>query len=161
MPRYEYQVVPAPVKGLKARGVKTPESRFANTLQDVMNRMGAEGWEYQRAEMLPSTERSGLTGSTTTYRNVLVFRRARADDISMSRPVVLEPVTDATDDIEDLPEPVAEIAVAAPPEPAEAEQPGGQPGAIGMLRDNGVEELSDVAGMTHALKKRASQKKST
>lgn len=42
-----------------------------------MNDMAASGWEYQRAETLPSTERAGLTGSTTEWRNLLVFRRAR------------------------------------------------------------------------------------
>jgi hypothetical protein len=78
MPRYEYKVVPAPVKGRKARGVKSPEGRFALSVEDVLNEMGAEGWEYLRAELLPSEERSGLTGSTTHWRNVLVFRRALA-----------------------------------------------------------------------------------
>lgn len=79
MPRYEYKVVPAPVKGRKAKGVKTPEGRFALSIEDVLNTMGAEGWEYLRAELLPSEERSGLTSTTTNWRNVLVFRRALED----------------------------------------------------------------------------------
>ena len=37
--------------------------------------MAANGWEYVRAETLPCEERSGLTGRTTVYHNVLVFRR--------------------------------------------------------------------------------------
>ena len=76
MQRYEYKVVPAPKKGTKAKGVKTPEGRFAVTIEQLLNEMGAEGWEYQSAELLPSEERVGLTGSTTNWRNVLVFRRA-------------------------------------------------------------------------------------
>ncbi len=72
---YEYKVVPAPEKGTKAKGVKAPEARFALMLQDVMNQHAAEGWEYQRAETLPSQERAGLTSSATVFRNVLVFRR--------------------------------------------------------------------------------------
>lgn len=76
MTRYEYKVVPAPTKGTKARGVKTPQGRFAHSVETVLNAMGAEGWEYLRAELLPSDERSGLTGTTTNWRNVLVFRRA-------------------------------------------------------------------------------------
>jgi len=76
MARYEYKVVPAPSKGRKARGVKTPEGRFALSIEDVLNQMGEEGWEYLRAELLPSEERSGLTSSITQWRNVLVFRRA-------------------------------------------------------------------------------------
>ncbi len=75
MPRYEYKVIPAPQKGAKAKGVKTPEGRFATSVEQVLNEMGQQGWEYQRAELLPSEERSGLTGSTTNWRNVLVFRR--------------------------------------------------------------------------------------
>lgn len=65
MPNYQYRVVPAPQKGLKAKGVRSPEARFSNALEDLMNRMGDEGWEYQRAETLPSLERSGLTKTTT------------------------------------------------------------------------------------------------
>ncbi|WP_289080503.1 hypothetical protein [uncultured Sulfitobacter sp.] len=77
MPRYEYKVVPAPTKGLKAKNVKGAEARFSHALQELMNGLSGYGWEYQRAETLPSIERAGLTGSTTEWRNVLVFRRLR------------------------------------------------------------------------------------
>lgn len=75
MPRYEYKVVPAPKKGEKARGVRTPEDRFALALTTLMNQLGAEGWDYVRADSLPSEERSGFTGRTTVVQNLLVFRR--------------------------------------------------------------------------------------
>ena len=75
MNRFEYKVVPAPQKGTKAKGAKSAEDRFAVSVEQLLNRMGQDGWEYQRAELLPSEERSGLTGSTTNWRNVLVFRR--------------------------------------------------------------------------------------
>ncbi|MDP5217800.1 DUF4177 domain-containing protein [Ruegeria sp. 2205SS24-7] len=75
MARYEYKVVPAPAKGTKAKGIKTPEGRFALSVEELLNLQAAEGWEYQRAELLPSEEKSGLTGSTTNWRNVLIFRR--------------------------------------------------------------------------------------
>ncbi|MBY6090195.1 DUF4177 domain-containing protein [Maritimibacter alkaliphilus] len=90
MTRFEYKVVPAPVRGQKAKGVKTPESRFAHALEQVMNDMAAEGWEYLRAETLPSEERSGFTSTTTTYRNVLVFRRPRPADAAPFQPELLE-----------------------------------------------------------------------
>ena len=77
MPIYEYKVVPAPGKGTKAKGVKTAEGRFALSVEAELNRLAAGGWEYLRAELLPSEERSGLTGSVTNWRNVLVFRRAK------------------------------------------------------------------------------------
>ena len=75
MSAYEYKVVPAPAKGQKGKGVKTGEARFALALETLMNEMATEGWEYQRAETLPSQERSGIAGSVTEWRNVLVFRR--------------------------------------------------------------------------------------
>lgn len=90
MPVYEYKVVPAPSKGRKARGVKGTENRFAFAIETVMNDMAASGWEFQRTETLPSEERSGLTSSTTTFRNIMVFRRPRTDDVSAFRPKLLE-----------------------------------------------------------------------
>lgn len=80
MPRYEYKVIPAPHRGEKVKGVRTPEARFAHAVQTVMNEIAADGWEYLRSEMLPSTERSGLTGSKTAWRNLLVFRRIAVTD---------------------------------------------------------------------------------
>ncbi|UYV38958.1 DUF4177 domain-containing protein [Rhodobacteraceae bacterium D3-12] len=78
MTLYEYKVVPAPRKGVKSKGLKTNEARFSFAIQELMNEHGAEGWEYQRAETLPCDERQGLTGSHTVYRDMLVFRRPRA-----------------------------------------------------------------------------------
>jgi len=75
MPRYEYKVIPAPRRGEKARGVKTTEERFALALTALMNELGAEGWDYVRADTLPVDERSGLTGTKTSFQNLLVFRR--------------------------------------------------------------------------------------
>lgn len=77
MSRFEYKVVPAPTRGQRAAGVKGPEGRFAHALSALMNEMAREGWEYQRAETLPCEERQGLTGKTTVFRNLLVFRRLR------------------------------------------------------------------------------------
>lgn len=95
MSRYEYKVVPAPQKGQKTKGVKTAEGRFALSVEAVLNEMAASGWEYQRAELLPSEERSGLTGSTTNWRNVLIFRRALDADEATMAPVMETPATPA------------------------------------------------------------------
>ncbi|KIC07927.1 hypothetical protein RA19_22700 [Leisingera sp. ANG-M1] len=154
MQAFEYKVVPAPAKGTKAKGVKSPEARFANSIEILLNEMAAEGWEFQRAELLPSEERSGLTGSTTNWRNVMVFRRAVAADQPAEAPA------------EDAAAPVPEFRHSEPPltaaagdplAPPEATQVPG-PGAAKMQADDGVEELSPVSGMTAALKKRAEQK---
>lgn len=116
MPQYEYKVVPAPAKGTKSKAVKTPAGRFALSVETVLNQMGSDGWEYLRAELLPSEERSGLTGSTTHWRNVLVFRRTvetessnLLDDLDEMLP---EPdLSDAVAMIEPL---VAASVIAAP-----------------------------------------------
>lgn len=75
MQRFEFKVIPAPKRGEKARGVKSTEDRFALALTSLMNQLGAEGWDYVRADALPCEERVGLTGTKTTFQNVLVFRR--------------------------------------------------------------------------------------
>lgn len=138
MPKYEYKVVPAPAKGLKARGVRGHEARFAYALQDLMNRMGADGWEYQRAETLPSEERHGLTTVTTTYRNVLVFRRI-ASDTEDYAPRLLEP------------------PVAAPP-PKDKDDEDGPGNFFVHASDNGVEDTADMDSPAAALlRARASQ----
>ncbi len=72
---FEYKVVPAPTRGKKAKGLKSPADRFANALGAVINEMAAEGWEYQRTDTLPAEERHGLTGRSTVFQNMLIFRR--------------------------------------------------------------------------------------
>ena len=76
MTHYEYKVIPAPTRGRKTKGVKTAEGRFALGVETVLNDLARDGWEYLRADLLPSEERSGLTGTAIKWRNVLVFRRA-------------------------------------------------------------------------------------
>jgi hypothetical protein len=78
MQRYEYKVIPAPFRGEKAKGAKTPADRFAHTLTGLMNEMAADGWDFHRADTLPAEERAGLTRKVTVYQNLLTFRRALA-----------------------------------------------------------------------------------
>jgi len=117
MRRYEYKVVPAPTKGVKAKGVKTPEGRFSNALQEALNGVAGDGWEYCRAELLPSEERTGLTGSTTNWRNVLVFRREIEAELVAQAPAV----------VVEMPKPEAEAPVAVPQQPqVRAAEPSGE-----------------------------------
>lgn len=127
MPQYEYKVVPAPSKGLKAKGVRGPEARFAHALEELMNRMGAEGWEYQRAETLPAEERHGLTNVTTTYRNMLVFRRPRGGTLEEFQPRLLDAPAPAP-----LPAPESQSKDDVPDS------------FFGAARDNGVEDAEDM-----------------
>ncbi|MFT4014539.1 MAG: DUF4177 domain-containing protein [Paracoccus sp. (in: a-proteobacteria)] len=76
MSRYEYIAIPAPARGEKTKSAKAGIDRFAATLTDTLNQMADDGWNYVRAETLPAEERSGLTGRSTVYHNLLIFRRA-------------------------------------------------------------------------------------
>lgn len=91
MPHFEYKVVPAPAKAQKVKGVKTPEGRFAHTVESELNRMGEAGWEYLRAELLPNEERSGLKAAQTKWRTVLIFRRSVETEADALHARVLEP----------------------------------------------------------------------
>ncbi|RKF14962.1 DUF4177 domain-containing protein [Roseovarius spongiae] len=116
MIRYEYRVLSAPTKGLKAPGKKTPEARHANAVETLLNAQAAEGWEFMRTDLLPSDERQGLTSSQTVYRTVMVFRR---------------PVTDAADEVIADAQAAAETKATQPtPEraaPITPQHPGGAP----------------------------------
>lgn len=82
MQRYEYKVIASPRRGVKAKGAKTNRDRFANALSELMNAEAKEGWEYQRAESLPSEEKPGLLkAAVEIYQSVLVFRREIASAV--------------------------------------------------------------------------------
>jgi hypothetical protein len=94
MQRYEYKVVPSPRKGEKSRSARTTPDRFALALTTLMNKLGQDGWEYLRADALPCDERAGLTGTKTTYQNMLVFRR-QLDAVDAS-PLILPAADEVT-----------------------------------------------------------------
>lgn len=73
MPDHEYRVIPAPARAPKSKQKGTDP--FARSIQDVLNAEARDGWEYLRAETLPQQERSGLTGTRTGFKTLLVFRR--------------------------------------------------------------------------------------
>ena len=123
MQRFEYKVVPAPKRGEKARGVKTTEDRFALALTQLMNELGADGWDYVRSDALPCEERTGFTGTKTTFQNMLVFRRVIGvmDEDLPDRPAVRISVTEAA---------------AVAPKLGPAETPGGVAPAVGPAKSN-------------------------
>lgn len=188
MPRYEYKVVPAPTKGKKAKGVKGAEARFSHAIQELMNGLAGYGWEYQRAETLPSIERSGLTSTTTEWRNVLVFRRLRENDAEAFAPELLPAPEAAPIAPAAVAEAASEAAAPEPSEPVEttaAETPAEVAAANDRVSeepskpeaenpepvdekpkltddpfDNGVEDTSDVEGVGTTLTSLAEARKS-
>lgn len=83
MDAWEYRIEPAPLKGKGAKGIRGRDAKYANALSLVMNELGAQGWEYLRADTLPCEERAGLTSKTIHYVNMLVFRRKIATEAEM------------------------------------------------------------------------------
>jgi hypothetical protein len=163
MPRYEYKVVPAPQKGLKAKGVRSAEARFSNALETLMNEMAEDGWDYQRAETLPSIERSGLASTTTEWRNVLVFRRLRETAAEAFAPELLAP----PQELSDQPDPASIAEADQIPEtqetaPQKEVEPTAQTSPEGPTqpRDNGVEDTDNVAGFGTSLEQHAAYRKS-
>lgn len=94
MPGYEYKVVPAPKKAGKIKGARGTDQKFAGALAELMNQYGRDGWEYQRTDTLPCEERQGLTGKTTTFQNMLIFRKEIMQDAA--EPVEMSIRTPAT-----------------------------------------------------------------
>lgn len=118
---YEYTTIAAPSRGEKAKEAKTPTDRYALALTSELNRMAADGWEYVRADVLPSEERSGLAGRATVYHNLLVFRRAKP----VAAPEMIEadkrpkPEYPAADSPAPAPRPVPHLPEAAAPQRAD------------------------------------------
>jgi len=103
--RFEYTAIPAPTRGEKAKDAKTPTDRYALAVAAELNRMASEGWEYIRADVLPSEERSGLTGRATVYHNLLIFRRPQTAPAG------------SVADMERRPQPVYPAAASPAPQP--------------------------------------------
>ena len=143
---YEYKVVPAPTKGTKAKGVKGPEARFSLSIETLLNEVAAEGWEYQRAETLPSIERAGLTSTTTEWRNVLIFRRPLEDEQSAAA---------ETPDLLPAPEAVAPIAAAALGGVTRVQEAPPEAATPVVLPDVAVEEASENADDPDASEERS------
>ena len=159
MPRYEYRVITAPARGIKAKGIGSAEARFAHALEEAMNTMAKDGWEYQRAETLPSVERTSVSTKTTIWRNVLVFRRS-LPQARTPRPAVLQltdpvPKEASVAHTSHMPRPLPEIVAPQHPE----DDASRSQGASRMLVDNGVEGVSDVAGLSTSLKQLAANRK--
>jgi len=131
---FEYKVVPAPTRGKKAKGLKTRADRFAHALAEVMNELAAEGWDYLRTDTLPSEERQGLTGRTTVFQNMLVFRRSAAATENAGADA--GPETPAIDGVVDA---IAETHAPKLPSAAEAQDAPEAPSArIGVAGRRGV-----------------------
>ena len=116
---YEYQVIPAPSRAPKIKGVKQAAERFAHTLTELMNEAAADGWEYVRTDTLPLEENRGLTRkATTSFQNLMVFRRPLAGHAVQSPAAAMQQLQDRS---------FAEPQVARRPDLLEDGDPFGEP----------------------------------
>jgi hypothetical protein len=77
MQKIEYKVVAAPRAAKKFKGVKTHADRFARTVEETIAEEAVNGWEYFRADTLPSDQKGGLLRKgTESYQTLLIFRRS-------------------------------------------------------------------------------------
>ena len=83
--RYEYKLIPAPAEAPKVKGVRGATARYVHRLEEVLNAMGAAGWDYVRCDrMHVSAPRGWLRRPEERDETLLVFRRAR--DASAAAP---------------------------------------------------------------------------
>lgn len=92
MTAHEYRVVPAPRRGMKGKGPRRPEDRFAQAVESEMNRMAADGWEFVRSDTLPCERKSNwFSGPVTVFETLLVFRRALAEEDAQATRTTMPP----------------------------------------------------------------------
>ena len=74
---YEYKCVAAPERAKRKKGARSRTDRVALAMQEIISAEAVDGWEYQRTDLIPIEERSGLfSRAHEVHRAVLVFRRA-------------------------------------------------------------------------------------
>ena len=84
MQSHEYRVIPAPRRGVKIKGARTPEDRFARAVEGEMNRMARDGWEFVRSDTLPCEQKaSWFSKPATVFQTLLVFRRAKVEEATV------------------------------------------------------------------------------
>jgi hypothetical protein len=87
MQSHEYKVVPSPKRGMRAKGARRAEDRFARAIESEMNRLAAEGWEFVRSDTLPHEHKAGwFRRPVTLFQTVLVFRRAKGAEAAHGVP---------------------------------------------------------------------------
>ncbi|MBN8291584.1 DUF4177 domain-containing protein [Rhodobacter sp. NTK016B] len=133
---FEYKVVPAPVRAVRVKGLKTTAERFAHTVAESINAEAAGGWQFVRTETMPCETRSALGATKQTQQVVMIFARevgARRPDAGAALAAVQAapavpapapaPVRAAPQPVADPePQPVAE-APRVQPEPQVAQAP--------------------------------------
>ena len=125
---YEYKCVAAPEKARRRRGAKTRTARVAGAMEDILKAEAVDGWEYQRTDLIPVEEKSGMfSRAHEVHRAVMVFRRALQASVSqpVQAPLAVQPQPAPA--VQIVPEPAAPTPAPQPvqmqeqPEPSETD----------------------------------------
>ncbi len=93
MQHFEYKVVAAPRAAKKFKGVKGHPDRFARTIEEVIGEEAVNGWEYLRADTLPSDMKGGLMRKAAeVYQTLLIFRRVKPALAPKKPATIAEPI---------------------------------------------------------------------
>lgn len=120
MTAFAYKTIAAPRRPKKARGVKGPDAQLAHALGELISAESAAGWEYLRTDSLPVEEGGSMfSRPTTTWRAVLVFRRASAGRAERAGPPKASPAPEFEPrDPAATREPFMKVATASPASPS-------------------------------------------
>jgi hypothetical protein len=89
MSSLEYKCVPVPRRPKKARGQKTPADVMAGAMEAIINAEAAQGWEYQRTDLVPMEVRHGLFGAVQeSHQAVMIFRRQHNRAVAVEEPPI-------------------------------------------------------------------------
>ncbi|TCP44457.1 hypothetical protein [Rhodovulum marinum] len=83
MQNYEFTAIPAPARVGRFGGLTSDEA-FSAALTEIMNEMGAGGWDFVGAEIM-SSRVGRWPFARTRAREVLVFRRSRGPERDLMR----------------------------------------------------------------------------
>ena len=81
--KFEYAVIPAPTRTKRQKGVKTAAERLAFAMEDAINEMAEEGWEYLRTDTLTVEDKAGrFSKIVEKIETVLVFRQEKRERVA-------------------------------------------------------------------------------
>lgn len=116
MPHYEFKVVPAPDRVQPLEGRARPRDPFCDIVQALLNDLGAEGWDFVRAEHLRVRRSFWSFGPAVTERTLLIFRRETvAAEAETAEPAAPQDPAEPRLSRHEVPHFVRTAAIAEPP----------------------------------------------
>lgn len=74
---YEYKLTAIPTKGRSIKGRRGVSESFGVAIEDKMNKMSDEGWEFVEFREVPIIERRVLRANRTRTATMMLFKRLK------------------------------------------------------------------------------------